>query len=975
MSYKRMLIEDWLPIQELGIESRRERAVSTTLPPLSRLHVWWARRPLAASAGVVLGGLLPKWSEELALKFSEYAEIQNEESYRKWFFYMIGIWGDPISARRAYDNAVATGIRVPNPYTYKMSYKNSPDRKNVQLLHKILIHTWDELPLVLDPTAGGGSIPFVATRLGIPTHANDLNGIATAVLTAGVEIPARRGDSLTPKLHYWGNILTEKVKHELEEYFPHGPREKILTYFFSNAVICPRTGLYTPLMPDKWLRKQADKQVAVKILRPNKSNKKSIIPIFEVLTGNAVDSGDADKGTVKRGEGISPFDNLVIDGDYIKSQAQQGKMIQLLYAVAVQDSSGNRVFRAPTDYDFVGLNKAEEYPNSIRELWEAEGFLPTELIENGAKTSEPIRYGINSWAEMFTSRQLIVHGTFAKIFSELIEEIRIKEKDLADDILVELALLQGKAINYNGRLTSWNAPRQVMRSVFDRHDLAFKWTMAEFEGATELYPWTLHVIDNYHQIAELLDGTQDLALEHSERLSRSVRVTQGSAAKMPSVLDNSVAHLCMDPPYFDNVMYAELADYFYVWEKRTLGRIRPDFFPAELSDKNDEAVANSSRFESSGRRKSELAELDYQSKMTAIFRECRRVLRDDGLMSVMFTHKKAEAWDSLGMGLLEAGFTIETSWPVNTEAENSLHQANMNSAASTIMLVCRKRIARETKTKFFLEDIAVEVRQAARDAVSRFEKDGIAGVDLLLSTYGPTLAVISRFWPVYSSTPDESGNDRLLRPEEALNLAREELVNLRQSRLVGHAARLDELTDFVVIAWDTFKAREFSFDTARLLALAVGGLDIDTLVRQKIVGKSAGRVHILLPHERVRRDVDGELAGVRTEQTQFNYMIDAIDTVLFIAEEDGMAAAKRFLDKTSLLTNENFRDAVQALVNAIPRTFLQGKWVVPEAGLLDTLITAYFPEIVLPAKEEIKPAAQVPTLFDVVETDSNEIVE
>ena len=245
----------------------------------------------------------------------------------------------------------------------------------------------------------------------------------------------------------------------------------------------------------------------------------------------------------------------------------------------------------------------------------------------------------------------------------------------------------------------------------------------------------------------------------------------------------------------------------------------------------------------------------------------------------------------------------------------------------------------------------------------------------MLSTYGPTLAVISRYWPVYSSTPDESGKDRLLRPEEALNLAREELVNLRQSRLVGHAARLDELTDFVVIAWDTFKAREFSFDTARLLALAVGGLDIDTLVRQKIVGKSAGRVHLLLPQERVRRDLDGESAGVRLEQTHFNFMIDAIDTVLFIAEEDGMAAAKRFLDKSNLLSSENFRDAVQALVNAIPRTFLQGKWVVPEAGLLDTLITAYLPEITLPPKEEIKPAAEVPTLFDLPETDSAETVE
>ena len=197
-----------------------------------------------------------------------------------------------------------------------------------------------------------------------------------------------------------------------------------------------------------------------------------------------------------------------------------------------------------------------------------------------------------------------------------------------------------------------------------------------------------------------------------------------------------------------------------------------------------------------------------------------------------------------------------------------------------------------------------------------------------------------------------------------MNIAREELVALRQKRLVGHAAKLDSLTDFVVIAWDTFKAREFAFDTARLLALAVGGLDIDFLVRQKIVEKSAGKVRLLSPNERLRRDSDADLAGVRIEASSFHYMVDAIDTMLFIAQEDGMAAAKRFLDKTGLISNDIFRDAVQATVNAIPRTQIKNEWVVQEAGLLDTLVTAYFPEISLPSLLEIQAKQEIPTLFD-----------
>lgn len=539
--------------------------------------------------------------------------------------------------------------------------------------------------------------------------------------------------------------------------------------------------------------------------------------------------------------------------------------------------------------------------------------------------------------------------------------------EAADQVLFELALMQGKALNYNSRLGSWHVSKQVMRSVFERHDFAFKWTFAEFEGATALYSWCLdQLTDAYGGIARLLDETGSAELGMNDRLERQVTVTQGSAASLP-LDDGSVTHICMDPPYYNNVMYAELADFFYVWEKRTLGRLVPDYFRDELTDKDNEAVANPARFAAMGRRKNELADLDYESKMTSIFAESRRVLADDGVLSVMFTHKRAEAWDTLGMGLLQAGFTIETSWPVNTEAETSLHQANMNSAASTIMLVCRKREDRETEHRTYLDDIEQDIRLAARDAATRFQHDGIDGVDLLLSTYGPTLSVISQNWPVYSSTPDADGRDQLLRPEDALALAREEIVDLRRSRLVGKAAKVDGLTDFVLLAWDTFGAREFPFDTARLLALAVGGLDVDDLERAKIVSKSSGKVTLLTPKERLRRGADSGLPGVTPEASSFEYIIDAVDTALYIAEVDGQQAAKRFLDRHGYTSDSGFVSTLQGLANAIPRTKVKGAWVVREAGLIDTLCTLYFEDVVLPEAEEMAALADPNenTLFDV----------
>jgi adenine-specific DNA methylase len=961
-----VLIEDWLPVAELGIESRRERAAASALPPLSFLHVWWARRPLVASAAVVLGGLMPAWSQELADAFPKAKQLQTEAAYRAWLLHLVGIWGDPITARRAYDAAVASGVRIPNPYTYKQAFRNHPSRSDLDLLHDVLVRTWGHMPVLADVTAGGGSIPFTATRLGIPSVANDINPVAAATLTAGVAIPARRGRDLVPHLKKYGSHLVGLVTKDMGPYFPSGENEQVLTYIFANAVACPRTGRLVPLMTDMWLRKTKGAEAAVRMVT-SRSGQDLDAPAFEVLHGSAVDAKNASIGTVRRGDGISPYDNLVIDGEYIKAEAQAGRMRQVLYAVAIRDSKGDRTFRAPTPTDLAAIEAAEIRYAAVSSKWKTEGFLPTEEFPEG-NDLRPRHYGMTAWIDFFTQRQALVHGTFAKRLAEVAEQVRADlDPDLAADVVAELAVMQGKALNYNSRLTSWHVSKQVMRSVFERHDFSFKWTFAEFEGATALYSWCLdQLIDAYGGIAGLLDDTgSDLARGPVER---PVTVTQGSAASIPALADGSIDHICMDPPYYDNVMYAELSDFFYVWEKRTLGRVLPGFFTGELSDKENEAVANPARFEAMGKRRRELATLDYEAKMTAIFAESRRVLADDGVLSVMFTHKRAEAWDTLGMGLLEAGFTIETSWPVNTESEQSLHQANMNSAASTIMLVCRKRTAPTSSSRVFLDDIEGEIRQAARDAATRFQGDGIEGVDLLLSTYGPTLSVISSHWPVYSSTPDESGRDRLLRPEEALDLAREEVVRLRRQRIVGKAAQIDGYTDFVLLAWDIFSAREFPFDTARLLALAVGGHDVDDLERAKIIEKKSGAVRLLTPKERLRREADSALPGVRPEAKAFDSMIDAVDTALYIGDVDGMAAAKMFMDKVGLTTDGRFHSTVQGLVNTIPRARVKGEWVIPEAGLLNTLVTAYLGDYVSLPADEVEPnIIEQDSLFDSAE--------
>lgn len=958
----RLLIEEWLPVTELGIESRREAApIPGQFPKIKTLHVWWARRPLAASAGAILGSVMPAWSVEFKLEFPSAEELSSERAYRSWFLRLCGIHGDPIAAKVRIAAATEQGVVLgAAAYGYKQAFKNSPSSNDLALLHQLLVRTWGGLPVVIDPTAGGGSIPYEAIRYGLPTIANDLNPIAASVLRAGVELPARFGTKLTADIKRLGTTLVESVHDRLREYFPIPDRSDNNTYIFARSVLCPRTKKPVPLAPNWWLAKEKG-GVAARLVT-ERNGEQLDLPEFEIAKGKAIDF-DPDDGTVARGDALSPWDGLAISGDYIKAEAQAGRMGSILYAVAVR-VDGARDFRAPTTTDFAALASAETELDRLRPEWEANDILPKELVPEG-NDNRPHHYGMSRWRDMFSPRQLLVHGTFVDEYRKLVlHSDEGPDPSRTRAALGILGLMVGKGIDWNGRLATWDPTRNKVGHVFQRHDFAFVWSHTEFEGARELYPWVLRqVTDSYQGIAELLlpsDAANPQAIELDYPMPGNVTVLSANAGNLQGVVTGSLTSVIIDPPYYDNVMYAELSDYFYVWEKRTLGLVWPEFFQEELTDKKNEAVANPARFNEAGRRRKELATADYEAKMTAIFEECHRVLRDDGVLTVMFTHKKAEAWDTLGMALMDAGFTIETSWPVPTESEVSLHQAKKNAAQSTIFLVCRKRESSK-ESSIFYEDIEADVRTAAREALQRFRTFGIDGVDLLLSTYGPALSVISSHWPVFSSKADPvTGKNRPLRPEQALATARQEVVRLQRERLIGKSAMLDTLTDFTLLAWETFRAREFPYDEARRLALAVGGIDVETLVRAKLLTKKSGTVVLLEPGQRLRRrsDADGQLPGVRLDATSFEHLVDAVHTALHLTQQDGPSVAKQFLEKLGLIQDLRFLAAVQGFINAIPRTRQKGKWAVLEAGLLDEL-AVFLESITVPTPvDEVEPVVQ-----------------
>lgn len=468
------------------------------------------------------------------------------------------------------------------------------------------------------------------------------------------------------------------------------------------------------------------------------------------------------------------------------------------------------------------------------------------------------------------------------------------------------------------------------------------------DAAANLLPWGVsQVVDAYSGMAELAGSAQPMLWQgESKPPVDRLAIWNESATNLAQVPTGSIHNITFDPPYYDNVMYAELSDFFYVWLKRSVGHLFPEFFRDHLTNKDDEAVANVARFEGMGRNKRALAEQDYQRKMEAIFRECHRVLRDDGVLTVMFTHKRVEAWDTLASALINAGFSVQASWPVHTESEHSLHQAKKNAAQSTILLACRKR--ESTGEPAWWDDIRGQVQRVAREKAEEFAAQGVGGVDLYISTFGPALSVISAHWPVLTSAVDERTGDPLpLRPETALDLAREEVIKLRKRGLLrGRDIRFDPLTDWYLMAWDAFKAVEFPYDEARKLAIALG-VEMDGEIRghKNLVARKGSNVVLQTPVQRRKRGM------VDPDLVIFDTLIDAAHTALLVLGEDGTYACEAFLKRSGLLTDGQFRQCIQALLNAIPRTKVRGRWVRVEAELLERLRANFYPDLTVPVEE------------------------
>ena len=944
------LIEKWFPVNEISTEAVRERAGAIPNPAPHQLHVWWARRPLAPSRTSVLLSLIPMSADD--------------DDSRQSVFNLLGTIPNIHHVAQRLAIASASGQRAEEGYgDNRRSFTHNPTAQQLGWLNNNLASSD---PIVLDVTAGGGSIPFEAGRLGFHTIANELNPVASHILRATCEWPQQYGYSLLdeygrkPSLtDAWSGIAGRylaRVTELLEDVYPEETepdwmvrwnekcrddiqKNRIVrakryaqTYLFARTIDCPSCRIVIPLSPN-W--RLDGKGTGIRVVPEPDAGRCS----FEIVKTAAEQSA----GTVNRAIATCPNCGATTPKGYIAAEAQDGRLGHQLYCVILNDQwqgftkagkpkkrlTTQRSFRTATPADDASIRLAEYYLAELAPQWDADGVLPNEEMPDANK-ARTYKYGTDHWIKLFNSRQQLAHGYCVQAFRECVDTDagagRLDDRRRAAWAYVGIAL--DKMINRNSLLTRWDGGASKVASTFDSHDFGMKWSYSEMiVGGPHGYGLRWAIDDIRNCLSEMIAMANhpepmeetvqaEMPGQHEEptTIAPPAQVIRGDARDLP-LDDASVDCIVFDPPYEENVCYAELSDFFYVWLKRTVGYVFPDDFTDYLTEKDQEAISSPARFKNratKGKSVKALALADYQEKMAEIFTECRRVIKDDGIATVMFNHKSTAAWDALTVGLIEAGFSITRTWPVKTEAESSIHIKGRAAARTTILLVCRPREENPfPKPWHEVEElIAQAVRDDIRDNLSQAD---LKPIDLYLSAFGPALRVISEHW----GTERESANENrpeapfAVTPTDALQVARREVSRHRAQDISREWANnpVDAATKFYVLAKDATENDTLLFDEANLLARAIGvRLEKNDATMKRIVEFKSDKVSLLSARDRLAARKIGE-------DIQAGPALDAVHTAIALTDRRNTLDAQQWLTQHLHEPQDTeFRATLEALV-------------------------------------------------------------
>jgi len=712
----RRLIEVDLPI---GIISQHSLADQNKRKGhLHSLHVWWATRPLAACRAVLMATLLPDPADERC------SEAFRQEARETLSWMSSRDLSDPVALRQALLDFIG----------HFADWNNSINPQFVATARQLVQAAHPEgRPLVVDPFAGIGSIPFEALRIGADAFAGDYNPVATLLLKTALEYLPTYGDGLTESLRIWGKKVREWTAEELGQFYPTEPDGSIpMAYLWARTIRCegPSCGIEVPLAGLLWLSRRGKQMAALQYW----GDASRSCVAFEIIKPGS--DSEVQPPIVRRFVATCPVCGYTTPYKRVREQLRSkrgGTLDARMIAVALLKPDGGRAFRLATDKD---VDVARQASETLHRLEAAPAgtvpLVPHEALPpDGTLGFRINKYGMVAWGDLFTPRQALTLSTFAtaiaRVYGERLDGST--DRGLAGAVATCLALALSKTATYSAS-TSFLHPTFGMQQVFLGSAMPMK---PDFAEVNPLMPTLVGGFE--YAVKQITD-----ILEREAPASRPRgTVYRGSATLIP-LPDQSVSHVVTDPPYYDAVPYAALSDFSYVWLKRAIGDLHPDIFQWEVTPKLDECIVDPGPAQPGHPTKNKVF---FERTMQSALEECRRVLQPGGLAVVLFAHKGTAGWEALLNALVGAGWTVTASWPIETERATRWRAKGSAALASSVFLVCRPR-DREAPVGEW-RDVLSGLNERVAGWVPRLAQEGIHGADAIFSCLGPALQVYTQY--------------------------------------------------------------------------------------------------------------------------------------------------------------------------------------------------------------------------------------
>lgn len=884
MTYKKKLIEVAIPLEAINAASAREKSIRHGHP--STLHLWWARRPLAACRAVLFAQLVDDPSSHP----DKFPTEEAVEAERKRLFQIIE---DLVKWENSTNEEVLERARA-----------------------EIRASCGGELPPVYDPFSGGGSIPLEAQRLGLPAYGSDLNPVAVMIGKAMIEIPPkfkdmepihpgikdrsfyRNAEGLAEDVKYYGEWMREKAFERIGHLYPSaelpqvygGGSAPVIGWIWSRTVPSPDpafSDVHVPIASSFLLSSKAKKEAWLEPVIDKVEKKIS----FRVHKGGTREEIARAKKGSKEGRGAN-FRCIISDSaitpKYVKECAKSGKMGRTLLAIVVSTKSG-RAFAEPSEEQI-------RIANSVKPSWKPETNLP-----NHSQYIGVLGYGYQTFGELFSDRQLVALNTFVDLLDEVKQEVKGTE-EYSSAVATYLALSISRLTDSCNAHCRWAADKVQLKNMFGRQAIPMTWDYFE---------------------ANPFSGTAGDFLISATTVSKVLNRWSGSSVgtirnnDAQSVQYDGDMVVSSDPPYYDNIPYADLSDFFYGWLRRMLRDQYPEIFTTVAVPKMEELVAD--RMRHSG---TEKAEQFFLEGMTSAISQMAARSSDLVPATIYYAFKQSEieqegisstGWATFLQAILDASYSIVGTWPMRTEMANRMRATGSNALANSVVLVCRKKT--ETAEMVTRAEFIRALKRELPPAIEELQAANVSPADMPQSAIGPGMGVFSRYKAVLEA------DDSPMTVKTALQLINTEL----DEYLNDLHGDFDPDTRFAATWFEQNGYDKGEYGTANSIATA-RGISVENVKHAGIVESSAGKVRIL---KRAELDPDWD-----PEEDTHLTIWECCQYLIRTLENDGEYAAAELLKKIGSERAETVKDLAYYLYDVCGNKRQDAKEATSYNGLI-----------------------------------------